>query len=322
MPGDQSIASTAPQPPLAAYGGRHPPTPEWFNRAIAHEPERSFVVVDGAKVELLTWGKRGKPGLFLLHGNGAHADWWRFIAPYFAADWRVAAISPTGMGRSDWRETYTFEGFAREIHATAAAAGLYEADQKPIFVAHSFGATQAYYAAAFHPEWMRALILMDTDFARPPSDAQGELARLNRSKPYRVQPSIEAALARFRFIPPQGCKNPFIADFIARRALKPAPLDGGGQGWTWCFDPLFWNRMEPGDLSQHVGDRDVSAPLLHIVGEESAVKPYSPWAIERLAAVQIIAIPGSEHHVMVDQPLALVAALRGVFVAWPPAGGR
>jgi len=30
-----------------------------------------------------------------------------------------------------------------------------------------------------------------------------------------------------------------------------------------------------------------------------------------------IAIPDSEHHVMVDQPLALVAALRALLATWP-----
>jgi pimeloyl-ACP methyl ester carboxylesterase len=30
-----------------------------------------------------------------------------------------------------------------------------------------------------------------------------------------------------------------------------------------------------------------------------------------------IVIPDSEHHIMVDQPLALVAALRALLAVWP-----
>ena len=30
-----------------------------------------------------------------------------------------------------------------------------------------------------------------------------------------------------------------------------------------------------------------------------------------------VAIPDSDHHIMVDQPLALVAALRALLAAWP-----
>ena len=50
------------------------------------------------------------------NGNGAHADWWSFIAPFFAAHYRVAALSWSGMGGSDWREHYTLEAFVDEMH--------------------------------------------------------------------------------------------------------------------------------------------------------------------------------------------------------------
>src|ERR1700729_182085 len=57
--------------PLAAFRGQKPPAPAWFERVIAIEPERAFVAVDGAQVETLAWGERGKPGLILLHGGAA-----------------------------------------------------------------------------------------------------------------------------------------------------------------------------------------------------------------------------------------------------------
>ena len=89
--------------PLAAYHGHKPPAPAWFERAVAAEPERTFVEFEGARIETLAWGERGKPGLMLLHGGAAHADWWSFVAPLFAREHRVVASSFTGMGRSDWR---------------------------------------------------------------------------------------------------------------------------------------------------------------------------------------------------------------------------
>jgi len=103
--------------PLASFGGASPPCPTWFSAALARAPERALVPVLGADIELLTWGAVGKPGLIFVHGNSAHADWWSFIAPFLAGDYRVAALSLSGMGGSDWRETYSFETFAAEIHA-------------------------------------------------------------------------------------------------------------------------------------------------------------------------------------------------------------
>ena len=124
--------------PLAAFHGAKPPAPAWFDAALAHEPERTVVEVEGAKVEVLAWGERGRPGLMFLHGGAAHADWWSFIAPFFADERRVVASTFTGMGRSDWRERYDFEQFVREARAAGRAAGAFDAG-KPIVVGHSFG---------------------------------------------------------------------------------------------------------------------------------------------------------------------------------------
>jgi pimeloyl-ACP methyl ester carboxylesterase len=313
--------------PLAAFNGAAPPAPAWFDWAIAQQPERRAIPVLGANIELLTWGERGKPGLILVHGNSAHADWWSFIAPYLAMDYRVAAISLSGMGGSDWRDAYAFETFAAEAHEGALAAGLYDAPVPPVFIGHSFGGAQVFHAAMNHPDWMRGAILVDTGFGGPPPQREGVASEGFRSPqmratPNRVYPDLATALGRFRFMPPQGCQNAYIADFIARRSLKRVPLpegegDGGGEGWTWRFDPQLWSKLDRSGMSDM--DRKTSAtPLVHIHGDHSKI-------IQRMAetgsylppGTRQIVIPDSEHHIMVDQPLALVAALRSVLACWP-----
>lgn len=143
----------------------------------------------------------------------------------------------------------------------------------------------------------------------------------------RVYPTEEAALARFRFMPPQVAGNLFIADFIARRSLKRAPLPAesgkasAGEGWTWRFDPGMWNKLDRSVMMGMTaeGPPKVTIPLVHIYGDRSVVKSRindgrpSPLPKDMLE----IAIPDSAHHIMVDQPLALVAALRGLLVSWP-----
>ena len=126
--------------PLAAFHGMKPPAPAWFVQAIAQEPERTFVEVEGAKVEALAWGERGRPGLMFLHGGAAHADWWSFIAPFFAGDHRVVASTFTGMGRSDWRERYVFEQLVREAREAGRAAGAFDAGRRSSSATRSAGA--------------------------------------------------------------------------------------------------------------------------------------------------------------------------------------
>ncbi|HEY5070767.1 MAG TPA: alpha/beta hydrolase [Caulobacteraceae bacterium] len=324
--------------PLAPFKGAQPPSPEWFGEALANSPDRGLVTVNGARIELLTWGRRGDPGLIFVHGNSAHADWWSFIAPFFAADHRVASVSLSGMGGSDWRETYSFEGFAEEIFACAKAAGLYEAAVAPVYIGHSFGGSQAFYSASRYPERMRACILVDTGFGGPPTQEQMEAwqkeeerqgrqaphwpGRGQRTRPNRVYATLEEALARFRFMPPQVPGNLYIADFIARRSLKRAPLaDGSGEGWTWRFDPFLWGKLDRSAMSEVVG-RGPAAPMAHIFGDKSNIMRRHAASSQMANLIPpdapSIMIPDSEHHIMVDQPLALVAALRALLAAWPP----
>jgi pimeloyl-ACP methyl ester carboxylesterase len=317
------------QAPLAAYHGAEPPAPAWFKDAIAQEPERSFVESLGTQLEVLTWGEVGKPGLLFVHGNSAHADWWSFIAPYFAQHYRVAAMSLAGMGASDWREVYSFPDFAEDAEAVAGATGLYEGGRKPVYIGHSFGGMQVFFAGVRHPERMHAAILVDTGFGGPPPEVLAErekrLAEIRNNptadRPGRVYPTLDAALARFRLMPPQPAGCPFAADFIARRSLKRAPLpDGSGEGWTWRFDPGMWGKLDRTGLRSSLEDAaEIRTPMAHVYGQNSRIMerrrtgqmgPFPAQIIE-------IEIPDAEHHVMIDQPLALVATLRALLAAWP-----
>ncbi|MDP3659771.1 alpha/beta fold hydrolase [Phenylobacterium sp.] len=315
------------QAPLAIFAGAEPPSPQWFKDAVAQAPERIFVESLGSKIELLTWGEIGKPGLLLAHGNSAHAGWWSFIAPFLANDYRVAAMSLAGMGQSDWRDQYRFDDFAADAEACARAAGLYESGEKPIYVGHSFGGILISHTTVTHPELMRAAVLVDTVFGRrrppkPGAEAEGPRILPSADRVNRVYPTMAAALARFRLMPPQVAGEIFTADFIARGSLKEAPLpDGSGTGWTWRFDPQMWNKMDPGALRRvRSGEKlAVGVPMAHLYGAESTLLANSltHGASPLPDDIIKIAIPAANHHVMIDQPLALVAALRALLAVWP-----
>lgn len=316
-----AVENEAPVPegPLAALAGERPPQPDWFSWAVAQSPERSRIEVEGAEVELLTWGERGAPGLLLLHGNGAHADWWSWIAPFFASSHRVAALSWSGMGGSDWRERYTGELFAAEAFAAAEAAGLFEAGP-PVFVGHSFGGFPTLVCAATRGERLAGVVSLDSPIRPPELQWRGPPSR---SRANRVYPTLEAALARFRFAPPQGCENLFIADHLARGSLKRAPMtDGGGEGWTWRFDPFLWQHFRMEERATLL--TGAKCPVAVLWGERSNLM--TPNVIEYMRGLAapgtpFIAIPDADHHVMVDQPLALTAALRALLSVWPQRQG-
>ena len=304
--------------PLAVFGGERPPAPAWFTDALAYAPERTVTPVDGAGIETLTWGERGKPGLLFLHGNGAHADWWSFIAPFFAAEHRCVAISWSGMGRSDWRDAYEIGAFADEAFACAEATGLFEAAEKPVFIAHSFGGAMANRAAATQGERLRGVVMVDSP-VRPPNSQWGGPPQ--RGAEHRVYPDLPTALARFRLMPPQPGENPVLLDYIAREALEPAPLpDGTGEGWRWRFDPQIWTKMDrsrPMESGEELSR--ARCPVAVVWGDHSLLAPPDIVAYMRTVAppgTPFVAIPDAEHHVLLDQPLALVAALKALLDTW------
>lgn len=296
---------------LTPYGGARPPAPAWFDWAVAQEPERSSFVHDGVEIELLTWGEPGKPGLLFLHGDSAHADWWSFIAPFFARDWRCAAISWSGMGSSGRRAAYSFSDWADEAVAAIDAAGL-DNGIGTMVVAHSLGGLPALMASARDPR-IRGIIALDSAIV-PKALLSGVPQPAPR--PHRVYHSPEEALARFRFMPATVGDQHYAVDHIARHGL--GPVEGG---WSWRFDPEIWRDI-PNRSGDHMAvlPRNAQCPLAMIVGEASELISDEIATYMRgiyPEGTPFIGIPDAGHHIMADQPLALIAALRSCFAYWP-----
>lgn len=299
--------------PLAHLDGERPPAPDWFEAALRRQPERSTVAAAGVDIELLTWGEPGRPGLLLIHGGMAHADWWSFIAPFFADEYRVAALSLSGMGGTTWRDRYTLDLYKEEVLAAAEAAGLFAAGP-PIVVGHSFGGGVTTYVARHAGERFKAAVVVDAGVRPPDKRWRGPPPGENR--PNRVYPDFGTALARFRLSPAQPCRELHILDHIGRASLR--EVEGG---WRWRFDPNLWDKMNhEGRGSQEDELRDVRCPIAFVWGGKSRLMTEDTVDYTRRHAppgTPMFAVPEAEHHVLLDQPLALVAALRGLFSAWP-----
>lgn len=289
--------------PLAHLHGEAPDAPEWFLRAIDTPHEQGRILVQGALIEWLAWGERGLPGLLLLHGNGAHADWWRFIAPAFAATHRVVAFSWSGMGNSEHRAHYSLDIFVAEILAIAHGTGLLDSGPFAV-VGHSFGGFPMMQLAGQANSPFRQAIILDSPFD---GQADGRPERM-KSRPPRTQvyPTLAAALARFRWEPPQPTANDYICDFIARESIRQV-----AGGFTWKFDPMMWRDFRVARTFDLLSG--ARCPVALVWGAESAL--LTPAVVAAMAArlpagSPRVSIPHAYHHVMVDQPQALIATLR------------
>ncbi len=289
------------------------PAPEWFRWALLQPVSSHRVEVQGCPIHYLLWPGDGdeanRNGLLFVHGGGAHANWWRFIAPFFNANFRVAAIDLSGMGDSGAREEYDAAIRAEEIRGVLRAAGL---GTRPYVVGHSFGGAMTIRFGASYGDEIGGAVIVDSPIRRP-EQRQAPRRGLPPMERRIVYSDYRDALGRFRLRPPQICENVFIIEHIARHSLLATE-----DGWTWKFHPAAMSSNGSGEpFHEHL--RSLSCRAALIFGEDSALVdrdmvsymselmgPYAP----------VIGIPEAQHHVMLDQPLAFVTALRALLEGW------
>jgi pimeloyl-ACP methyl ester carboxylesterase len=213
------------------------------------------------------------------------------------------------MGDSGWRAHYNSELRAEEIRAVMTAAQLGE---RPFVIGHSFGGFMTMKVASQYGDTLGGAVIVDSPIRSPEEEARHPLTRPPMGN-QRVYETFDAALARFRLMPEQLCDNPFIVEFIGRHSLRRAE-----NGWVWKFDSDAMGSRRFGEpvreYLQAVGCR---AAL--IFGEKSALvsrETASYMSSLMGPRAPVVEVPEARHHVMLDQPLAFVAALRMLLDNW------
>jgi pimeloyl-ACP methyl ester carboxylesterase len=272
--------------------------PQWFVDALADPGELSRVEVRGAMVEYRVWGPKGAPVVVLIHGGAAHGGWWDHLAPSMAVSRRIVAVDLTGHGSSDRRGNYDFLTWADEIYAVAVAEG----SPRPNIVGHSMGGVVALAAASRYHENIRGAVVID-----PPGwlvCGDGLASRPLGPSVRRFHSSRELAAERFRARPLDSSRLDFVERHVAHRSVHLTD-----DGWTWRFDPnvtlhdtfpeSLWGG-ERGPLTLVLAERGLLAP------------PQVDQLLARIGPVNTRMIPDAGHHVMLDQPLALLNCLEDV----------
>lgn len=300
-----------PPSPLAALKGAPLAGPAWFAGALEENCETGTANHLGTTLSWKAWGERGAAGLILVHGGTAHKDWWDAIGPFLAREgYRVVAPDLAGMGESGWRDTYSMDEHAADVLAAARAGGACEAG-KPILAGHSFGGFVTLSAAIALGDQLRAGIILDSPIRPRTEQRDGSPPRRGG----RVYADTPAALARFRLLPDQPCDNLWLVDHIARGSLK--DTDGGV---TWKFDPdlwakLAWERRDPANAAA-----SLKCPLAFVRGAQSRMMNAETWDYMRsvFTASPFISVPDAQHHLILDQPLAVVSVLQALAEGWAP----
>jgi pimeloyl-ACP methyl ester carboxylesterase len=263
---------------------------------------------DGVEI---AYARRPGPGtvpLVLVHGTSAHAGWWEHMLAEFPEHYDVVTMDLAGHGDSGRRAEYSLEGWARDV--LAVVRGVF--DRPAVLVGHSVGGLVTAAAAVADPGAVAAVVLVDSIVADPPP---GRVEPMRAPRPDRVFADLGEVAARFRLAPPQPEADPEILRRIAEGSVR--EVRGG---WAWKVDPSIFLAVGRGGMS--AGLADLPGPVAIVRGELSVLVPASAGA--DLAALIGRPVPqfdvaGAHHHLMIDHPVELAAALREALAVVTPA---
>lgn len=254
----------------------------------------------GVELNCVDYGTEGKPPILFLHGGSAHAHWWDFAAPSFAGEYHALALDQRGHGDSGWTQDWGYGSrhYVADLEAVISGWGL----GAPIVVGHSMGGHNAILYAASQAAAIRALVVIDS----PPDYPQRAVDFLRgfADRPPRVFDSLDEACANFRLLPRETRATPEILRHIARSSFR---QNGDGK-WTHKVDRRTMIR-EPLEVWELLAE--IKCPTLIIKLSESPLLELGTARrmAEKMRDGRVIEIGNSFHHVMLDNPSELIAAL-------------
>ncbi|UYP18578.1 alpha/beta hydrolase [Rhodococcus sp. Z13] len=281
--------------------------PQWFVDALAAPVETGKVEAAGATIAYRAWGEAGQPGIVLVHGGMAHSGWWDHIGPQLARGRRVVALDLSGHGDSDHRDHYDLETWSAEILVAAEGGGIVG---PPVLVGHSMGGIVSFAASHLYGDRLAGVAIIDSPIRDvSPEELEMQAKALNSSRPPRIYPSADDAVARFRLVPPQDHAESYVLDHIARGSLK--DVEGGV---AWKFDRRRVGRQAARSFEGmrpkcRVAYFRCEYGIISDALYERMIEQFGPDAL-------LVDLPASGHHPMIDQPLAVVAAVRTLLGAW------
>jgi pimeloyl-ACP methyl ester carboxylesterase len=261
---------------------------------------RTFLC-NNLKLNCLDYGGEGQRPLLLLHGGSAHAHWWDLIGPELAADHHALALDQRGHGDSEWSADWAY-GSRHYVSDLCELIARWPFGP-PVLIGHSMGAHNALVYATRYSDTLRGVVIIDATADYPQRAV--DLLRTFAERPVSKFPSLAAACANFRLLPRETLAAPEVLARVARHSFK----QNAEGTWTHKLDRRTFIR----EMIQGFNDLpNILCPALIVKVTESPVLARSV-ADQMAAAIphaRVVEIADSYHHVILDNPNALVATLR------------
>ena len=203
------------------------------------------------------------------------------------------------------------ELYGKEILSVAEDSGFFEVGN-PIICGHSMGGFMSATAGYISDKEIGGIIMVDSPI-RPPTYDYSTHVRSGPIRRIKTYPTKESILERFRLTPEQECENEFLVKYIAEWSIKEA-----NNGYQWKFDDTIFDKLGFSHMLRNIAF-ELDCKLGVIYGTESNmmtdeilnfIKENVP------SGTPMIPIKKAAHHVLLDQPLELAEAIKGVARNW------
>ena len=230
-----------------------------------------------------------------MHGVTGHAHLWDFFVSELDDHYHVFALDLRGHGDSQWSDppAYHSQDYVSDLAAFIDELSL----NHFILIGHSLGSLTGTIYAAFHPNRVKALALVDIE-ARPPS-WQKEYLNKAGLKAHPIFKSLEEMMAKEREYPtgPKFAPTDIVRHvcYYGSRRLPDGKL-------TYKYDRATLAHFDQYDTRTLLPQ--IKCPTLVIRGEHSMVmRPEVAQDMSRLLLKGIFKeIPDAGHVVFVDNP--------------------
>jgi pimeloyl-ACP methyl ester carboxylesterase len=246
----------------------------------------------------------GEQTVVLLHGLAGHAGEWDHTAAALRPAYTVIAIDQRGHGRSTRRPSdNSREAFVADVAEIIVTAGC----AVPVtLVGQSMGAHTAFLTAAWHPELVERLVMVEGDIGGGGETAADALHTALASWPERFD-SYEQA-------------RDFFGGDTERGHAWARGYEQREDGW-W---PRFDRRIMQAAMAPVFGIerwrewRSLRVPTLLVLAQHSGIDTHRIETMCRLRpSTQRVVITGAGHDVHLEQPAAWITTLQHLLTTTP-----
>ena len=265
--------------------------------------ENRFIEANGIRLRYLDYGTAGLTPMLCLHGGAVNAHWFDFVAAGFTASHHVRALDQRGHGDSARSEPpdYSYERYAADVAEVVEKLELRDF----VLVGHSMGGLVSLVYAANYPGRVKKIVIVDSTLVATP-DRVAVLHEVGgrEGKTYSTHGEF---VDNFRVRPAGTTAAPEILRHLAERSGRQGP-DGL---WRHKFDRNVYSKRVFLDIPPHWNRIGIPALLVKGGRSDRITPAIVADAKSRCPHVDLVEVPGADHHVTLDNPGGFVEAVNG-----------